>query len=519
MSRKLWNLVCLAALLSVAPLCKKATNGLHTPSVPSAPAGPSTGITDSSCLFRVCSTDPDGDQVCYRVVVNERDTSGWSRWVDSGDTFDFPLVFDNPGTYLIKAQAKDGNDSISDWSDAHTTVISHGPSRAPVLDAFRVIPVQFTTLKYQSRAYPYDPDGDSITCRWVWGDGDTTPWTPPVALDIYVSPWGHQYSSPGSYLVRAQAKDEWGLVSSWTDAKTVVANDPDGFPWKDDRRFDLPLDATSVVMHPSGDRYFVAGRHSGVAAMSMTGDTALGMARIPCSGSDDDDECPLGMSPDGSFLYVTSEYTNQVWKIRSSDMAVTDSVWLGRPLYDLAVSADGQYLYVTSYRTLLVLNASTMSVEDTVVFGTALKRIVVNPSGAFIYLASWDPPALYVVRTPDFATEATLAIWCTQGVCVKPDGSCLYVGCEDSAVAVIRTSDHSVVQSVPVMYAPSSLCVTPDGQYVYATSDGPEYCGIVRTVDNGLRGYTHDKWYSVAFTPDGQTAYAVYSTTAIVLTP
>jgi DNA-binding beta-propeller fold protein YncE len=513
MTRTLLVLVCLTALLCTSSLCKKPSVALHTPTTPVQPSGLSTGVTDTTYSFRTLSYDPDSDCISYRVFASGGDTSGWSEWTNSGDTFVFSLSFHEPDTYAIKVQAKDRDDSISAWSDVHSIAISRCPNRAPILDSIRVVPVQLTTLDYQSRALAHDPDGDAVACRWDWGDGDTSAWTAP---NCYWSP-GHQYLSRGSYSVRAQAKDTWGLLSGWSQPKTVAANDPD-FPWNDDRRFDLPLDATSVVMHPSGDRYFVAGQNSGVAAMSLTGDTALGMARLPNAGSDDDDECPLGMSPDGSALYVTSQRTGQLWKIRSSDMTVTDSVSLGRPLYDLAVSSDGQHLYVASYRTLIVVSTSTMSVEDTSVFGSTLSRVVVNPSGAYVYLESWDAAALYVVRTSDYNTEVTLPIWCTQGLCVRPDGAFLYVGEGDNAVSVVRTSDHTVVQSIPILEAAHSLAVTPDGQYVYATGGGQSYCGILRTSDNTLQGYTHDDWYSVAFTPDGQTAYAVYSTTAIVLT-
>jgi hypothetical protein len=118
MPRVLRVLVCLSALLCAFSLCKKPPVALHTPSTPTTPSGASTGLTDTAYSFLTLSYDPDSDYVSYRVSVTGRDTTGWTQWMNSGDTFGFSLSFHEPGTYAIKVQAKDRDDSISTWSDA-----------------------------------------------------------------------------------------------------------------------------------------------------------------------------------------------------------------------------------------------------------------------------------------------------------------------------------------------------------------------------------------------------------------
>jgi len=510
-------LVCFSALFCMFSLCKKPPVALHTPSTPATPSGASTGVTDTAYSFRTLSYDPDSDYISYRVSVTGRDTTGWTQWMNSGDTFGFSLSFHEPDTYAIKVQAKDRDDSISAWSDAHEVVISSRPNRAPILDSITVIPVQFTTLKYQSRAFPTDPDSDAVACRWDWGDGDTSAWRAFGRAPGYFWSEGHSYTSPGSYSVRAQAKDTWGLLSDWTQPKTVVANDPD-FPWRDDRRFDLPFGAQSVVMHPAGDRYFAIGTDEGVAAMSPTGDTALGIVPIP--GVSAQGNCPLAMSSDGAYLYVVGYDAGRLWRIRTSDMTLTDSAAVGVSAYGVAVSPDGQHVYVTTfYGTLQVVRTSDMTVERSIGLAEGMRNVVANPSGQYIYVNCFynGPSKLYVVRTSDYAVETSLSIP-IDGMCASPDGAYVY-GCNgyDKAITVIRTSDHTVAASVPTSNAARSLAVTPDGHYVYFT-DGTYDTGVLRTSDDIVQGYIHDGWSSMAFAPDGQTAYAVYSTTAIVLT-
>lgn len=202
-------------------ICNKPPVALHTPSTPHEPAGPSTGRADTAYTFQTYSTDPDSDNIRYRIFVSGGDTSDWSSWNGSGDTFTFTVTFPGPDTLAITAQAKDPDDSVSAWSDPHVIVISQSPNHAPTSDSFIVVSAQLTTLSYSSWAYPSDPDGNAVACRWDWGDGDTSAWT-----DFGRGPkyhlWSppHQYVTAGSYAVRVQAKDTWGLQSAWSQPKT-----------------------------------------------------------------------------------------------------------------------------------------------------------------------------------------------------------------------------------------------------------------------------------------------------------
>jgi DNA-binding beta-propeller fold protein YncE len=267
-------------------------------------------------------------------------------------------------------------------------------------------------------------------------------------------------------------------------------------------------------MHPSGDRYFVTGEDV-AAAMSPTGDTALAIVTIPYMGYEDG--CPLGMSPDGSYLYVAGYFYPWLWRIRASDMVVTDSVQIGQLTRGIAVSPDGQHVYVVNaYGSLQVLRTSDLTVEHTTQLGSELSCIIVNPSGQYVYVGCYGRQELYVVRTSDYAVGSTLPI-ATRGMCVRPDGAYLYVGSDcEATIVVVRTSDHSIAATIALPDDAQRLAVTPDGGYVYFT--GSDNCGALRTSDNLVRGYIPTGLGSLAFTPDGQTAYGVGSTTAIVLT-
>jgi hypothetical protein len=60
-------------------------------------------LTKRKILF----IDPDGDSISIRFDWNDGDTSGWSNYFVSGETIKVSHIWQNPGTYSVKAQARD----------------------------------------------------------------------------------------------------------------------------------------------------------------------------------------------------------------------------------------------------------------------------------------------------------------------------------------------------------------------------------------------------------------------------
>jgi PKD repeat protein len=62
-----------------------------------------------------------------------------------------------------------------------------------------------------------DPDGDSITVLWAFGDGDTS---------TLLTPGNHVYTNPGSYIVTLTATDSQGAPDPTPDARNITVTDP-----------------------------------------------------------------------------------------------------------------------------------------------------------------------------------------------------------------------------------------------------------------------------------------------------
>jgi outer membrane protein assembly factor BamB len=95
------------------------------PLTPTVPAGPSSGKIGFSYDFASSTTDPDGDNFAIRFDWGNEDTSDWSNFISSGETITMSNTWLTPGTYSVKAQAKDVYDMTSDWSEGFPVMITN----------------------------------------------------------------------------------------------------------------------------------------------------------------------------------------------------------------------------------------------------------------------------------------------------------------------------------------------------------------------------------------------------------
>jgi hypothetical protein len=94
---------------------------------------------------------------------------------------------------------------------------------------------------YTLECYPYDRDWDDVAIRYDWGDGDTSGWSDWAECGFA---WGaepeliemtHSWVAPGTFLIRAQATDDRGLVSDWSEPRQMAIQAGSGVladtPW------------------------------------------------------------------------------------------------------------------------------------------------------------------------------------------------------------------------------------------------------------------------------------------------
>jgi len=181
--------------------------------------GPTVGGVGTSYKYSIVTTDPDNDEIHYYMDWGDGDNSGWDGPYLSGEKAILNHTWTSPGTYILKAKAKDNYNEQSDWSDIFDlTIVENDIPTIPTIDG----PTRGKTGVPQTYTLTStDPDGNAISYYIIWGDGGTTNWTSfqPSGSPCTVS---HTWNTKGSYTIEAKAKDVYDAESNWVELKISI---------------------------------------------------------------------------------------------------------------------------------------------------------------------------------------------------------------------------------------------------------------------------------------------------------
>lgn len=268
-------------------------------------------------------------------------------------------------------------------------------------------------------------------------------------------------------------------------------------------------------------------------------------------------------SPDGKYLYVWSNHRETLYKIRTSDFSIVDSMdyhydfyssilvnifqngsnIIFLSLYDIrlvstlnlavyttidldirnpthaAISPDARYLYI-ALRDSFSFNLINIETEesDSVFIGKYSDNVMVNPNGKYVYFINWDTDEINVVTTSDNNLKKTIEIGPLKGIVASPTGDHLYVASlnntskllEPYKLFIINTSNHNINREIPIDLPCGPIEISPNGQYVYllTMSDKREYeISVINTSKNMIvdKFFQDTRNLSIAASPDGNT--------------
>jgi len=209
--------------------CDELVGTNESPDQPSTPAGPSTGLIDSSYTFTVSAEDPDGDDVSIRFDWGDGGMSDWSTFVSSGATVSMSHVFTTAGTYQVKAMVKDGDGEESGWSGSHEITIEGPPGWKTVgTQGFSAGEVGKLTLRFHAgTAYVAFQDYvNSFGATVMYYDGSswvnlgpagftsTAAYEPSFAIDASGTPYVAYYDDSNRANVMKYNGSNWVLVGA-----------------------------------------------------------------------------------------------------------------------------------------------------------------------------------------------------------------------------------------------------------------------------------------------------------------
>ncbi|MEO0068746.1 MAG: PKD domain-containing protein, partial [candidate division WOR-3 bacterium] len=76
-------------------------------------------------------------------------------------------------------------------------------------------------ISYDFSTFATDPDGDSVSYQFDWGDGNQSNWSSFVPSGTSVT-MSKSWSNAGTFYVKARAKDKQGAISDWSDTHQIT---------------------------------------------------------------------------------------------------------------------------------------------------------------------------------------------------------------------------------------------------------------------------------------------------------
>jgi len=199
------------------------------PNPPNVPAGPISRQIGVSGIYNTNATDPnDINEVKYRFdwdAEGSHEYSNFTEFVDNGMPANKSHNWNTPGTYVVKAQARDEYGAESEWSDGLTVIVfeHNNPPETPTIDG----PISGKKgNEYSYTITTSDQDNNEINYIIDWGDGNDSDWLGPYDSGATVTA-SHIWNERGTYEIRVKAKDVYDEESGWSETHTVHITAPE----------------------------------------------------------------------------------------------------------------------------------------------------------------------------------------------------------------------------------------------------------------------------------------------------
>ncbi|MBN2465646.1 PQQ-like beta-propeller repeat protein [candidate division WOR-3 bacterium] len=478
---------------------------------PLTPVTPWTDIVDDSLWFLATTTDPSGLGLEYTFDWGDGQILATRRY-RSGETAYVRHSFADPGWFEVRVQARNENGKSSAWSPP----LRFRKSNPPVItdDTISGLVRWAVNRWYHASVQVTDPDGDSVSVKFIWDGNEGGTWTPFVPSGSVMTD-SCLWTTTGPHTVWAVARDKGNMVAKPESAKTVNVSGMaviwdtydeeiycDGSPTLgsidgepvlygtsafcytlDGRlRWSTPMDGSDygASLSADGDRLYFNDWSSGLVCLdARTG--LLRWAIDSCQGY-----CTPALAPDGA-IYVTSPppWACFLHRVRDrGDSAVLDwtlplGTW-GPIDNNVAVGRDGN-VYAVGYDALadcsflvavdsdgavLWKDSARILVGGSPVIDSRNRIIVADQSGG-LYCFNPDGTLAWGASAPELWANCTAVGWNDDVVVIDRDGR---VRCFDSEGRQRWVSDASI-------YAYSNTpCVVQDSSVIVVDPDGYTCC-------------------------------------------
>jgi len=169
-------------------------------------------------------------------------------------------------------------------------------------------------------------------------------------------------------------------------------------------------------------------------------------------------------SPDGRWIYASTEESPDVAVIDVKQGAVTSSIRVGPRLRDIAFLAGGSRAYVAAEQDseVVVIDVARQAVVDRVKTASAPLGVTPHPDGKRVFVSASGAGKVQVLDTSSNKIVAEIEVGNgPSSMALTPDGKKLYVVCGPANhVSAIDTSTYKRLAQVSVGVAPASVVIS-----------------------------------------------------------
>ena len=176
----------------------------NRPPTVSLNATPINGVVPLSVEFTAIGSDPDGNTLTYSWDFGDGN--------EAGNRSKEAHIYKSTGTFTAKVTVSDGKGGTA--NKALTITVKEAPPNKPPTLLLNATPTNGETpLEVKFTASTSDPDGDTLTYAWDFGDGDKANGE---------SERSHTYHDKGNYIAKVTVSD--GKGGKITDSIEIKVN-------------------------------------------------------------------------------------------------------------------------------------------------------------------------------------------------------------------------------------------------------------------------------------------------------
>lgn len=237
-----------------------------------------------------------------------------------------------------------------------------------------------------------------------------------------------------------------------------------------------------VAVSPDGARVYVVNSRADPPSVSVIESSSQSVVEtISLTGRTS--AYGIAVSPDGSFIVVSSPEDDSITKIQTTTHAQTAfALGVCTPL-QLALSADGQYAFVTcnGSNSVAKIELVPSGYVGYVPTGNSPVGIARKPGTNQYYVVNQDGDSVTVIDGTSMTSTGIIPVSAPEphGIAFTPDGSKAFVtgrdfGLRPGQVSVISSASNTEIAVFPAGDYPQGVAVSTDGSKLFVANSGSD---------------------------------------------